>query len=68
MELIKYRDERNGERDYSWFWTHQFVDTDHAVVVSPIFATRDQALAWQALALAWGQDLRRGTTLGETDT
>jgi hypothetical protein len=50
MDLIKYRDEMNGEIDYSYFWVHRFKD-DTERVVSPVFETKQ-------LALEWGQQLK----------
>jgi hypothetical protein len=50
MYLIKYRDEMNGERDYSYFWVHDFKDGKGEVVVSDIFASEKAAIDWATKA------------------
>lgn len=44
MNLIKYKDEMNGEKDYSYFWTHEFDGIEK--VVSEIFDSEEKAIAW----------------------
>jgi hypothetical protein len=51
MHLIKYRDEMNGEVDYSFFWVHTFKDGTEKVV-SPVFQIEEDALRW-------GDDLKK---------
>jgi hypothetical protein len=45
MQLIKYRDEMNGETAYSYFWTHEFGDGVEKIV-SDVFDTRESAMIW----------------------
>lgn len=44
MDLIKYRDEMNGEKDYSYFWTHPIDNIEK--VVSPTFHSKEEAIEW----------------------
>lgn len=45
MVLIKYRDEMNGETEYSWFWVHDFGDGVEKVV-SETFSSKENAERW----------------------
>lgn len=46
MNLIQYKDDWGGMKDYAYFWVHKFKDQENEVVVSPTFDSKDDAMKW----------------------